>query len=128
MGVPVDDQIGAGAIDGVAEEGVAEERVELQSLAVQGPRHGCVVEEHETDVADETAEDVLQRRPPRPRRGDPVLHLWLAEVVSQGRAIATAEALGAGDGDSLPGDVEHDAAAIEHVDTGSRRRAVMAGA
>jgi hypothetical protein len=76
------------------------------------------VQEDDANVADERGEDVLQRFRFRLGVTDPGFHLRLAEIVGQRGIIAAAEALGAGDGHSLPGDVEDDAAAVENVDAG----------
>ena len=118
VGVTVQHQVGAGAVDRFAEHRVAEEGVELQPLAVERVRDGGVVEQDDANVADERGEDVFQRFRFRLGMTDPGFHLRLAEIVGQRGVIAPAEALGAGDGHPLPGDVEDDAAAVENVDAG----------
>src|SRR5215204_4573347 len=114
----VQHQISAGAIDRLAEHRVAEERIELQPLAIERLRDGSVVQQDDANVADERGEDVLQRLRFHLGVTNPGFHLRLAVIISQRGAVPAAEALGAGDSDSLPSDVEDDAAAVEDMNPG----------
>jgi hypothetical protein len=76
------------------------------------------VQQNDADVADKRGEDIFEGFRFRLGVTDPGFHLRLAEIGGQRGAVPPAEALGTGDGDPLPGDVEDDAAAVEHVDAG----------
>ena len=60
--------------------GVAQERVEIEPLAVERVRDGEVMEQDDPHVADERGDQVFQRLGFGFRMADPRLHLRLTEI------------------------------------------------
>src|SRR5690606_2943553 len=102
-----------------SEQVAAEEREDLEPLALQGVGNRAVVEQRDAHVALEAGERGLQPVGERLRVADERLHLGLAEVAATGALEAAAEALAAGDADGEARDLVARRAALEHRDAGA---------
>src|SRR6185295_15996046 len=114
--VPVDDQIGAGGVDGLAQQVATEERVDLEAFATERVLHRREVGERDAHVGMQRLQGEVQVVGEGTRVPDERLHLGLPEVAAARARESAAEALGAGDAARLAADVDDRGVSFEDPD------------
>ena len=129
MGVAVEREIGAGAVDRLGQQVAPQEGIDLEPLALERVGRRAVMQLRHPGVA-VLAVEARQRLAQAVGDGVGVLHeglhLRLAEGARVGARETSAEALDTGDSEPTAGQVEHDGVAFQDVNPSVARMSATA--
>src|SRR4051812_2807145 len=116
--VTVDDEVGTGAVDRLAEQVAPQERKDLEPLATERVLDRREVQQRDPYVGVERGERSVERIGESLRRLHECLHLGLAEVARARAGESATEPLRPRNPHRGPADVDHVARPLQHPDAG----------